>query len=255
MEQLSWIGFASFFVASLVIGTRLLLLARRTGEIPELLIGLAVLGIGPLGYGLSALAVATSGRSTITSATLQGSGFVAIFIGAAAQYLFVWYVFRRQARWAGPLVFAAIALMATGYVVDILGNGLVHRRYEGLWFWVSMILRLWVVSWTSVEALLYWRRMRRRLRLGLAEPLVTNRFLLWGVGSAAAFLGSAVGLVFVGLTGTSSIQIPSLNVIVSLHGLVAAIAMWFAFQPPAFYRRFIEDRARHDTHAEPLPPA
>ena len=30
----------------------------------------------------------------------------------------------------------------------------------------------------------------------------------------------------------------------SLHGLVAAIAMWFAFQPPASYRRWIEGRAR-----------
>jgi hypothetical protein len=255
MEPLSWIGFGTFFVASLVIGTRLLLLARRTGELPELLIGVAVLGIGPLGVGLSTLALVAEARSTILSATLQGSSFVAIFMGAAAQYLFVWYVFRRQTPGVRPLVFAVIALMATGYVADILESGLVHRRFEGFWFGVGVTLRLAVVAWTTVEALLYWKRMRRRLRLGLADPLVTNRFLLWGLGSAAAFLGSAIGLALVAITGTSSLEIPGWNAIISLHGLAAAIAMWLAFQPPTRYRRFIENRARPGAAAARLPPA
>ena len=43
--QLVWIGFAAFFVVSLGVGARLLALARRTRQAPELLIGLAVLGI------------------------------------------------------------------------------------------------------------------------------------------------------------------------------------------------------------------
>jgi hypothetical protein len=253
MEDLRWIGFGSFFVVSLVIGVRLLLLARRTGEIPELLIGLAVLGIGPLGFGLSMLAFATLGRSTITSATLQGSAFVAVFIGSAAQCLFVWYVFRRQAAWAPPLVYAATALLATAYGADILENGLVDRQYGGVWFWSSVVLRLLVMAWCSVESLLYWSRMRRRLRFGLADPVVANRFLLWGVGSGAAFFGSALGFAVVALTGMSANQIPSLNLIVSLHGLLAAIAIWFAFQPPAVYVRWIEGRARPDG-AAPLRP-
>ncbi len=243
MENLRWIGFGSFFVVSLVIGVRLLLLARRTGEIPELLIGLAVLGTGPLGYGLSMLALAASGQSTITSATLQGSGFVAIFIGSAAQCLFVWYVFRRQAIWARPLVYTAIVLLAAAYAADILETGLMNRGYDGTWFRTGMALRLLVMVWNSSESLLYWRRLRRRLRLGLADPVVTNRFLLWGVSSAAAFLGSCLIFVFVTVTGTNPNQVPSLSLIVSLHGLVAAIAMWFAFQPPASYVRWIKGRA------------
>ena len=131
MEDLRWIGFGTFFVVSLVIGLRLLLLARRTGEVPELLIGLAVLGIGPLGYGLSMLAFVTAGPYTIMSATLQGSAFVAIFVGSAAQCLFVWYVFRRRAVWARPLVYTAITFLAVAYTFDILESGLVNRGYDG----------------------------------------------------------------------------------------------------------------------------
>jgi hypothetical protein len=254
MEDLRWIGFGTFFVVSLVIGARLLLLARRTGEIPVPLIGLAVLGVGPLGYGFAMLALATAGRHTITSASLQGSSFLAIFIGAVAQYLFVWYVFRRQARWARPVIYAAIALLATAYACDILENGLVNRRDDGSWFWVGMVMRLFAMAWCSVESLLYWSRMRRRLRLGLADPVVTNRFLLWGVGSGAAFLGSAFGFAVIALTGIDSSRIPSFNLIVCMHGLVAAIAMWLAFQPPVCYARWIEGQARPDADAAPLRP-
>jgi hypothetical protein len=56
------------------------------------------------------------------------------------------------------------------------------------------------------------------------------------------------------LTGMSTNQIPSLNLIVSLHGLVAAIAMWFAFQPPASYVRWLEGRVRPHADAAPQQP-
>jgi hypothetical protein len=178
---------------------------------------------------------------------------VAIFIGSAAQCLFIWHVFRRQAAWARPLVYAAITLLATAYTFDILENGLTSRGYSGSWFRIGMFLRLLVMVWNSVESLLYWGRMRRRLLLGLADPVVTNRFLLWGVSSAAAFFGSGLIFVFVTVTGMNPNQVPSLSLIVSFHGLVAAIAMWFAFLPPAFYVRWIENRARPDADAAPSP--
>jgi hypothetical protein len=53
LESFVWVGFAAFFVASLTAGVRLVMLWRRTRELPELLIGIGVLGIGPVGYGLS----------------------------------------------------------------------------------------------------------------------------------------------------------------------------------------------------------
>ena len=50
MALLVWVGFGAFFCVSLVVGFRLLALSRRTGELPELLIGIGVLGIGPIGF-------------------------------------------------------------------------------------------------------------------------------------------------------------------------------------------------------------
>ena len=243
MEYALWIGFGSFFVASTVVGIRLLMLSRRTGQLPELLIGVGVLGIGPLGFGLSMIA-RFPGHSMIVSATLAGCSFLALFIGAASQYIFAWYVFRMRDAWARPLCFAAVVLLAATYAGDILENGLIHRSRGGTWFWLGMTLRLGVLLWNSLESFAYWARMRRRLRLGLADPVVTNRFLLWGLGSGAAFVGSSVGAVVMVLTGFSAGTRPGVALVLSIHGAIAAISMWLAFLPPERYRRWVERRSQ-----------
>ena len=71
----------------------------------------------------------------------------------------------------------------------------------------------------------------------------------WPFLFRALFIGLI--FVFVALTGMNANQVASLNLIVSLHGLVAAIAMWFAFQPPAFYARWLESRAHRHADAAP----
>ena len=50
-QSLMWIGFGAFFVASLTVGVRLVALWWENRQLPELLIGLGVLGIGPVGFG------------------------------------------------------------------------------------------------------------------------------------------------------------------------------------------------------------
>jgi hypothetical protein len=90
---------------------------------------------------------------------------------------------------------------------------------------------------------LYWDKMRRRERIGLADPTVTNRFLLWGIAAGSAGLGTAIGISFQLATGIPSVEVPALLMSSSLHGLVAAIAMWLAFLPPDFYTRWLRARA------------
>jgi hypothetical protein len=233
MEILRWIGFGAFFVSSLVIGIRLLKLARRTAQLPELLIGISVLCIGPIGYGLSMLAFAFRGSSTILSATLQGSSFVAVFVGAASQYLFVWYVYRRTSSWGRPVAFAAIALMAMSYAGDLMMNGLVDRTQDGIAYSVGQLVRLLGFAWNSLESLRMGWTLRQRAKLGLADLTLSHRFLFWGVGAGAAFGGSLIGAVIRVATGGSALEIPVASLIISSCGLTAACCMWMAFHPPS----------------------
>jgi hypothetical protein len=244
VEHLRWIGFGAFFVSSLVIGGRLLRLARRSGQLPELLIAIGVLGFGPFGYGLSMLAFALASHSLALSATLMGSSLLASNIGAFAEYLFVGTVFRRGSRLAWSVIGVASALLVAAYVGDIVVGGLVNRRNTGAWYWLGTLTRVFGLWWCSVESLRYHRLLRRRERLGLADPAVTDRLLLWGLGSGAAAAGSAVGLTTRLLTGHSTAEYPIVNLAVSALGLVAAVAMWIAFLPPAAYLRVVARRGR-----------
>ena len=51
-ELLGLLGFGTFLTVSVVVGTRLLLLARRTRKLPELAIGLNFILAGAVGYAL-----------------------------------------------------------------------------------------------------------------------------------------------------------------------------------------------------------
>jgi hypothetical protein len=104
---------------------------------------------------------------------------------------------------------------------------------------VRTTLQVGALLWGAGEALRWWRLMRRRLALGLADPLVANRFLMWGIGAGAAGVGSLVGVVAQVATGVSMREIGWVTVSSSAHGMLAAVAIWLAFVPPAAYRRWI----------------
>lgn len=40
------------------------------------------------------------------------------------------------------------------------------------------------ISWGGLEALYYYGMLRKRMRLGMADPVVTDRFRLYGVAVA-----------------------------------------------------------------------
>ncbi len=104
-------------------------------------------------------------------------------------------------------------------------------------------LQIGCLCWGSFEALRFWLRMRRRLALGLANPEVANRFLLWGIGAGTAGLGSAIGTLFAIVTGVSYLEAAWMVALLSGLGFIAAVAMWLAFLPPATYTRWILAKA------------
>jgi hypothetical protein len=67
------------------------------------------------------------------------------------------------------------------------------------------------------------------------EPAVVNRVLMWSVGTLAAFGMTVHGLLLRVLLGT--VVSDGHRLVSSLFGLVAAVAIWLAFFPPAAYRR------------------
>ena len=230
---LVWAGFAVFAAVSLLVGLRLLALAARTGERPELLIGVAVLGIGPVGFGLQTVAGAL--EASVLAEALAAAGAVAVAVGVWAKLGFNWLVYRRE---------SAAALAATLVLSSVVAAHLVAQPMQGSFLdavhsvgpsAVRGAVQALALGWGAAEAFRFWTQLRRRARLGLADAVLVNRFLMWAISAGAAGLGTALGVGASLATGKGPLELPAVLVSSSAHGLVAALGMWLAFAPPRAY--------------------
>jgi len=235
--QLVWIGFAAFFVVSLGVGARLLALARRTRQAPELLIGLAVLGIGPVGFGLQT--VASLPRAADFAEALAATGAAALALGIWAKLIFNWLVYRRRSSVAlAFMLLLALAVAAHLLAQPLRGSFLDASRDIALGS-ARGALQALALGWGAGEAFAYWGSLRRRARLGLADPVLVNRFLMWAVSASAAALGTVIGVGASLATGKDMFALPAVLASSSAHGFVAALGMWLAFAPPRAYVAWI----------------
>jgi hypothetical protein len=172
-----------------------------------------------------------------------GTGLVAMSVGSGAKYVFNWRVYHPRNAMLKTCVVMACALLLVCLVWEWETTGFRTLVQPGPSYFLRLALQVGCLLWGSSEALHYWNGMRRRMRLGLADPVVTNRFLLWGLGAGAAGIGSAVGGVMQWWTQLPPLEMPWVLLSSSLHGLAAAVAMWLAFIPNAAYTRMIRARA------------
>ena len=234
MKLVILVGYGWFILTCLVVGARVLRLALRTGQIPEWALGIVLFVSGGLGYSLlfmGSLAFLPVELKELTFA----AGLVALSVGSAALYLFTWRVFRPDRVWAFFVFAAALFLMISSFVIEALTTGFAGER-SLLWYSVGTVTRAVPYGWVALESFHHFARLRRALRFGLADPMVVDRFRLWGLGAAAIF--TSFTLVFVsGLVGTPTSHPPALVALVACLGIPSAVAMALAFNPPAFYRR------------------
>lgn len=220
------LGMVAFLLASAVVGVRLLLLWRRTRELPELSIGLAFVLAGLIGGILLHLA------RVHDSGALGTAAIVCLHAGALCLAFFTWRVFRLDAAWA-RLAFGALA---AGAIVAVLGGGQGTRgaAQNGAAFWIGFWCRALPFGWAAFESGLYFARMRRRVHLGLADAFVAQRFLFWAVGSGLVFWIFAQSAVLLALGADPNDGAPLL--LRSVIGLGASAALWWAFFPPGRLR-------------------
>jgi hypothetical protein len=100
-------------------------------------------------------------------------------------------------------------------------------------------------AWSAVETGRHWSRSRRRLALGLVDPLVCHRVALWCLATVAfvgicGFAVAAGGLRAAGLEGGAALA----TAIRGILYLCVVGAVWLGLFPPAAYERHVTARAR-----------
>jgi hypothetical protein len=231
-----------------VIGIRLVALSRETGQRPERLLGLGLQLTACWGYGVMIASMVVRQRLDALEHPLgiavTGAGWVLHNVGVLCMLGFVLSVFRPTEKWARVLAGAMAALLWIGWALFALGGGLVDMTPRGA-YWVAFATTGSYPIWTSIESFRYWGLMRRRQKLGLADPLLVDRFRVWGVASlcAAAAIWSTNVPSWAGVPfGTSEANtITTVSMLVtSLFGTLTVCGYWLTFFPPRWYRARLE---------------
>jgi hypothetical protein len=223
-----------------VVGCRLYQLSRRTGQLPETLIAATFL-VWTVSYALWDIPyVFYASWDLVPPAYLFGS-LITTALGSVVFAFFIRAVFQPGVRWATWLVAAISVCNLTG----VAGSAWIGD-WEGVdalatpWYWLKWFGECAPSLWMAAEGFVHHLKARRRLKLGLCEPIICNRFLLWGIaGSLWVALDAITALN--DLVYAFSGQLSALlGVGIAFFEIVPIVIVWFTFFPPAFYRRWVE---------------
>lgn len=222
---------------------------RAGGGLPERLLGVHL--VGAIGLGSLLLGIASMsayGSSPLSPGAFEAvvvAGNVATLVGLGAALGFNALVFHGGERRALTLAAAATALMCAGFAYYALAGGtktpgaLFGRSYWPL-AGAMAVCDVWLVH----DALAGRRQARRRMALGLADPMAVERMLLWATASLARLglvLMAPVVNVLTDLTVRRDLA-PWLLMLSALLILASCVSLWLMLVPSARYRRWVEAR-------------
>jgi len=246
MASISLIGLVVYTIASAIVGVRLLIRANRSHGVPELLAGLSYVGAPALGYPLAIVSSQLTNRALATPMYLVGE--TSLVFGCCCFLFFTVKVFRPGASWALTLAgIGSVILVASG--VGIVYSWLAytdpaevtaHARLP-LAAMVGVLLLSYV--WTALEGFRYYRMMRKRMALGMADAVVTNRFLLWTLSGVTSMAWISVSAIMLAL-GYNLARNPINVSVTCAGGIVNTVFLVLIFMPPTAYTRWVTRSAR-----------
>jgi hypothetical protein len=187
------------------------------------------------------------------SIALTGSAF-ATGVAGTCVYVFNWKTFRAGSPGARALVIGAAGVFAATWAFQAATGRFVLVVMPGAAFWIERSVFFGGFAWAAAESFRYHASLRRRLRIGLAEPVVVNRLWLWGAWASATGLLALSELVarvaYVWTTGETQLVLVdrAMPIIVatvattSIVGSFAVASLWLTFFPSRRYLAWIARR-------------
>jgi hypothetical protein len=216
----------------------MVLAGLRTRKAPELAYGTSLLLIG-----LGAIV-----RLVVFGILGGGPEYHHLVIAAGATRLLtlmalslgLLVIFRPGIGWARLLVLAFWGLGASGLAVVAAYPG--GAPEAGAIYGLGDLASALVAVWGSVESFAYFGKMRRRLALGLADPVATGQFRMWGTSFALAALAGVILTIATAVIGGPITGTPSVMAAVQVCLLGTIALTWLAFYPPRLLREWLRNR-------------
>jgi hypothetical protein len=230
MEAFALLTAVLYMVTSAVLGAGLLRLARTRGGAAAGCLATALLSAAALQSLSIAVGAANAGNEPPEG--VWRIVFVAMYtatgVSASCMMRFTQIVYRPKQRLLTAVpVGVALCFAYVALSVPFRNEAPSHSLIALLIFPVLLAGYLW----TAAESFRCWREYRRARDL---DPVIVERFRLWGTSAVAVVLWVAVA--FIGQNAAWARGIGS------GFGIVSSVALWFAFQPPEFYQRWLRSR-------------
>ncbi|MCG8588672.1 MAG: hypothetical protein MJE66_05220 [Proteobacteria bacterium] len=224
------------------VAARLGLRAVRAGGLPEFSVAVALGSFAAVAYPTLLMAVFLRGHvDPLVLRVLAVICVIAYAFTVGGIAFFTYSVYRRGVLWARALTGFTVVLVVAAALFSIDAwrpDGTRANLYGAKLFNACFVLTF---AWAAVEALRYYAMLRRRLALGLADPVIGNRFLLWGLGSAVS-TACNVGMGVLTYSGNSD-NVPINGMLQSISGFVSAATWLLTFAPPQRYLAWVRRRA------------
>jgi len=243
IEAFHLVAGSLYMITITIVGVRLLILARRNRAWPEFFLGMSLLVGGTLGASLEA-----SGLSMLQAKGPEMGGPLIMLGktfglgGVLGQGLFIWKVFRPEDRWAGFLTAGLVALPAIALVGFFQSGTLASAELPTTLFFLEFVGRIGGSCWLLVESIRYYGLMKRRLAIGLADPVVVNRFLLWSSAGACSLVMLFTSVPPVFLDHSFQTLMAMDLVVFALSGIMTCAFYTLTFFPPAAYKNWLLGR-------------
>jgi hypothetical protein len=222
-------------VVSLSVGVPILARGWRYRDPAVALLGAAVTFDG-LEWLAWALCIFTPAYGTPLGDSLGIFSRVGISASAVCVIAFTRFTFRRDSGAALAASWLLVAALAIGFFGSgAIAGDWIGERSDYAWIWVEQVAQIIGYVWATVELCLCYLKMRRRRAHGLADPLITNRVLLWGIWAGLFALSQILYAVTLALFGPIS-GLDQLNAVLVVS---AEIALWFTVFAPEWYTRWI----------------
>ena len=240
MEDYAYIGELLTAIFYLALGARLLKLASRTRQVPERLLG-ALFLFSSASYFAYVSPMLLHEDSLWTP--LNFLGRVLYLPVPALLAAFTREAFRPDSRWAAWLVWLSVILPVAG-----VGGSALVGDWEGYslsnpGFWGEWVGYTFPFGWAGVEAFIQYANARRRREHGLSDPVVCNRYWLWGIYAVLTVIVSLLILPMYAHYARHGEFAAIWDRLVGAVEIASIAAIWVVFFPPVFYRRWIQGSA------------
>lgn len=236
MELLGTVLSLGTVALGVVLAFRLLRLGIRGRTAPELAMGVYCLfvTVGALLLGLSLRIDPEAPRFGLSAASTFCIGLAAFALAVG-----IWRIFHPGEARAPALVAGLGIWMLASWIACVLPGRAVLLGDLTVANGCFVAGRVAVYAFGAFEAFRYAGMLKRRVALGLADPVTAHQIRLWGIAWVCVG-GIAIGALIARWVGGPEV-VHSSVMLVSLSSLNAAawICTWLSFFPPRSYQRWV----------------